>query len=131
MSPKLNLNLQDAVDFTPLDDGEYPVVVAEFSDVQTGPKSNYITATLEVEEGHENAGRRLWMNLPIMGKGAGIFVDFINKCTGENYKVSDLDELEIDTDELVGSTLTAIVKQEEYPEGSGDMRAQLQSILAR
>lgn len=129
--PRINLKLQDAVAFTTLEDGDYPVTVTEFSDVQSGPKSSYVVVTMQVDDGHENAGSLLWSNLMIDGKGAGMFVDFINRCQDTDYDVSDLDDLDIDTDELIGSELTAIVKQKEYPEGSGEMKAEVKSILAR
>ena len=129
--PRISLKLNEAVSFAPLEDGDYPVDVTEFSEVKQGAKASYIAVTLEVEEGHENAGAKLWTNLMVDGKAAGMFVDFINRCKGTDYDVADLDDLDIDTDELIGSELTAIVKQEEYPEGSGEMRAQCKSLLAR
>ncbi len=131
MSPRLKLTLDDAVDFTPLEDGEYPVSVLEFSETRKGEKSSYITVTLEVAEDHDAKGRRLWSNLPLDGKGAGIFVNFINACLGTSYTIEEYrDEgLEVDTEDLEGAELVAIVKQEEYPEGSGEMRAQVKQLL--
>ena len=131
MSPVVGLSLDEAVEFTELEDGAYPVTISEFSEVKKGGKSSYITATLIIADGHERAGARCWQNLPINGRGAGIFVNFLNAATGDEMTVAQYKEdgLEVDTDDLIGSELTAIIKQEEYPEGSGTMRAQVKQIL--
>lgn len=126
--PELNLNLTEAESLKPVEDGTYPATVFGFSEVQQGPKARYITATLQISEG-PSEGRKFYTNLPIEGKGAGIFVDFINKVSGSEYDVDDYDSLSVDTDDLIGAPCGLVLKQEEYPEGSGDMRSQVKKIL--
>lgn len=126
--PELKLNLSEAQSLKPIPDDTYPGVVKDFSGIESGPKAKYITATLEISEG-EFAGRKFYNNLPIEGKGAGIFVDFINKCLDTDYDVDDLEELDLDTDDLLGAEVGMVIKQEEYPEGSGDFRSQIKRIL--
>ncbi len=108
-------------------------MVTEFSDIKSGAKSRYITVTMAVEDGHERAGALCWQNLMVEGKGAGIFLDFLEKCTGEQYDLEEYKEegLDLDTDELIGTELTVVIKQHEYPEGSGEMKAQVHKILSR
>lgn len=126
--PELTLNLTEAESLKPIPDGTYPGVVHAFGDVTAGPKAKYISAILKISEG-EHEGRKFYVNLPIEGKGAGIFVDFINKITGNNYDVDDHEALEVDTDDLIGSPCGMVLKQEEYPEGSGDFRSQVKRTL--
>jgi len=130
--PELNINLSDAIEFIELEDGTYPCTVTEISEVKHGEKSSYVTATLVVNEGEERAGARCWQNLPIDGKGAGILITFINAALGTDYSVSDLrDEgFSVDTDELIGCEVNVVIKQHEYPEGSGEMKAQVHKVLA-
>lgn len=129
--PVVGLSLEEAVVFTELEDGSYPCTVLEFSEVIKGPKSNYLKVTMAVSEGHENAGAHCWTNLMIDGKGAGIFVNFLNAAMGEKYTIEEYrDEgIEVDTDDMVGAEVTVIIKQVEYPEDSGEMRAQVKQIL--
>lgn len=127
--PRVSIDLTEAQSNKPIPDGVYPVRVDEFSDVQTGPKAQYITATLTVSEG-EHEGRKFFVNLPIAGKGAGILADFVSKCTGEDIDVDQLSEMDLDTDDLIGSELAVSTKQEEYPLGSGEMRASVKKVMA-
>lgn len=126
--PRVSIDLREAQSMKPVPDATYPVTVTEFSEVQSGPKAKYISATLTVSEG-EYEGRKFYTNLPIEGKGAGILADFVSKCTGEDIDVDDLEEMDLDTDDLVGSELAIITKQSEYPEGSGEMRSEIKKIL--
>jgi hypothetical protein len=126
--PALKLNLTEAESLKPVEDGTYPGTVIEISGVKKGPKASYVSATIEVSEGLEKP-RKFYTNLPIEGKGAGIFVDFINKALDEEFDVDDLDDLEVDVDDLIGAEVGVVLKQEEYPEGSGDFRSQIKRIL--
>lgn len=130
--PELNINLSEAVEFAELEDGTYPCTVTAISEVKQGAKSSYITAEMSVNEGEERAGARCWQNLPVDGKGAGIFINFINAALGTEYAVSDLrDEgFSLDTDDLIGCEVNVVIKQHEYPEGSGEMKAQVHKVLA-
>lgn len=127
--PRLQLDLSEAQSLKPIPEGIYPMVVEEFSEVREGPKAKYIEARLEISEG-DYSGRTFYQNLPIHGKGAGIFVDFINKCSGSEFDIDDLAELDIDTDDYVGAEVGGVVKDEEYPEGSGDFRSKIQRIVS-
>lgn len=129
MSPKLNLDLTEAQVFEAVPDDTYACQVAEISDIQKGQKASYVTVTLEIMEG-DYAGQKLFQNLMLDGKAAGMFVDFLNKALGENYDVKELEDLEVDTDDLIGAQVGVVTKQEEYPEGSGEMRSQVKRILA-
>lgn len=126
--PNLRINLEDAQSFEPIPDDTYTVEVTDISEVKKGSKSSYVTVELTVAEG-EYENRKLWTNLMIDGKAAGMFVDFINKALGTDYKVEDLEELEINTDDLIGAKVGVTTKAEEYPEGSGDFRPQVKKIL--
>ena len=125
--PELTLNLTEAESLKPIPDGTYPGVVHAFGDVTAGPKAKYISAILKISD--ERVLATPAKALPIEGKGAGIFVDFINKITGNNYDVDDHEALEVDTDDLIGSPCGMVLKQEEYPEGSGDFRSQVKRTL--
>jgi hypothetical protein len=128
--PILKLDLSEAQSLKPIPEDTYPATVSDISGVQEGPKAKYIAAELKISEG-DYEGRKFYVNLPIHGKGAGIFADFINKCLGTEYDVDDLEELEIDTDDLLGAEVGIMVKDEEYPEGSGDFRSKVSKVLPK
>jgi hypothetical protein len=127
--PELRLNLTEAESLKPVADGTYPGEIVGFGQVTQGPKAKYIGAIIKISEG-EHEGRKFYLNLPVEGKGAGIMVDFINKATGSTFDVDDHDALDVDTDDLIGCPVGMVIKQEEYPEGSGDFRSQIKRILA-
>lgn len=124
--PRVTLNLSEAQSRKPIPDAVYPLTIKEFSKVQQGPKARYITVTTEISEG-EHVGRKFYDNLPVEGQGAGIFCDFLSKVTGQEINVDDLEELDVDTDDLVGSPIGAVVKAREYPEGSGEFRSEVRN----
>lgn len=126
--PRVNVNLSEAQSLKPIPEDTYLCKVAEFSDIQAGPKSSFMTATLVVTEG-EYEGRQLYTNLPIDGKGAGIFADFYSKLTGEEVDVDDLDELDVDTDDLIGMEIGVVAGQREWPEGSGEFRNEVKKLV--
>ncbi len=125
--PSINLNLSEAESLKPIEEGAYPATVMEVGEVTEGPKAHYIPVKVAISEG-ENEGRNFYQNLPIEGKGAGIFIDFINKVLDLDYDVDDMEDLAFDTDELIGGELTINIKNEEYPKGSGDIRSGIKSI---
>jgi hypothetical protein len=126
--PKVTIDLSEAQSRTPLDPGTYPAQVKAFEGPTKGPKSSYLTAIIEITEGqYEN--RQIYHNLPITGKGAGIFADFVSKLTGQEIDVDELENLDIDTDDLVGLPFGIVTKQREYPEGSGEMQTEISKIL--
>lgn len=126
--PRFTLNTSEALKFSPLEDGEYPVEVVEFSEVRHGDKSMYVTATLEVSEG-EFAGKRLWMNLPLNGKGAGITRRFLDAVAPGAYPEGD--EIEFDTDDLVGSQARVVVTKVESRIRPGEMTNEIRAIYPR
>jgi len=130
MSPRITVDTSEAVSLTPVPDDTYPCFVSEIKEVAQGPNAHYVPLVLEVEEGHEFAGRMFFNNLPIDGKGAGIFISFVNKALGLDFDVDDMEDLDFDTDELMGARVRVVSKQEEYPEDSGEFRSQVSKILA-
>ena len=128
--PRITIDTSDAVSIAPVPDDTYPCFVSEVKAAKKGPKCNYIPIVLEIEDGHEFAGRKFFNNLPIDGEGSGIFIAFINKALGLEHDVDDMDDLDFDTDDLEGARIQVVSKQEEYPEDSGDFRSQVSRILA-
>ncbi len=124
--PSINLNLTEAESLKPIEEGAYPATVMEVGEVTQGPKAQYVAVKIAIADG-EYEGRTFYNNLPIEGKGAGIFVDFINKVLGMDYDVDDMEDLAFDTDELIGGELIINIKNEEYPKGSGDIRSGIKS----
>lgn len=124
--PSINLNLTEAESLKPIEEGAYPATVLEVGEVTQGPKAQYVSVKVAISDG-EYEGRNFYNNLPIEGKGAGIFVDFINKVLGMDYDVDDMEDLAFDTDELIGGELIINIKNEEYPKGSGDIRSGIKS----
>lgn len=124
--PRIDLDLSDVKDFAPIPDDTYPATINEISEVKQGPKSKYVTATFEINDG-EFAGRKLFRNYPISGAGAGFFTEMVNKATGVELSPGELTSY--DTDDLIGAHLQIVVKGEEYPEGSGEFRPQVDKIL--
>lgn len=126
--PRLKVDLSEAQSMKPVPEDNYLCTVGEISEPQEGPKSVYVNVTYVIAEG-EYEGRQLYQNLPITGKGAGIFADFYSKVTGEEVDVDDLDDLDIDTDDLVGLEIGVQAGQREWPEGSGDFRNEVVKLL--
>ncbi len=125
--PRIELNLTEAESLKPIPEDAYPATVMEVGEVTEGPKAHYVPVKVAISEG-ECEGRTFYQNLPIEGKGAGIFIDFINKVLGLDYDVDDMEDLAFDTDELIGGELIINIKNEEYPKGSGDIRSGIKSI---
>lgn len=126
--PRLNIDLSESQSMKPIPEDTYLCTVAEIGDPQTGPKSTYVPVIYVVAEG-EFEGRQLFQNLPITGKGAGIFADFYSKITGEDVDVDELDDLDVDTDDLIGQEVGIVVGQHEYPAGSGEFRNEVKKLV--
>lgn len=129
MCPLVSIDLSEAQSRKPVPDDQYSASVKEINGPHKGPKSHYLTFIIEIAEG-EHKGRTFFHNVPINGAGAGIFADLLSKLTGEEYDVDNLENLEVNTDDLVGAPLGIITKQSEYPEGSGEMRSEIKKILS-
>lgn len=125
--PQININTSEAESLKPIPEDAYPAEVVEIGAIAEGQKAHYLPVKLQITEG-EHAGRTFYQNLPIEGKGAGIFIDFINKCLGTEHDVDDMDELAFDTDDLMGAEVIINIKNEEYPKGSGDLRSGIRSV---
>lgn len=130
MSPQININTSEAESLKPIPEDAYPAEVVEVGAVAEGDKAHYVPIKLQITEG-EHQGRTFYRNCPIEGKGAGIFIDFINKALGLDYDVDDMEELAFDTDDLIGAEVMINVKNEEYPKGSGDLRSGIKSIARK
>lgn len=127
MSPVVRVDAREAESLKPIDEGAYPARVVDVGAVTEGPKAHYLPVQLEITEGaHE--GRKFYQNLPIEGKGAGIFIDFINKALGTDHDVDEIEDLDFDTDDLQGAEVTIHIKNEEYPKGSGEIRSGIQKV---
>lgn len=125
--PNIRINTSEAESLKPIPEDAYPMEVIEVGAVTEGPKANYIPLKLRITEG-DHAGRTFYNNLPIEGKGAGIFISFINKALGFDYDVDDMEHLDFDTDDLLGAEVIGNVKDDEWPKGSGEMRSQISSV---
>lgn len=121
--PRIQVDATDAVVFKDVEAGTYECTVDEISDVIQGPKAKYLKATLKICSGDYD-GQLLWTNLPIDGKGAGIFIDFVNKVTGSELEAGEIHD--VDTDNLIGERVDAVVIVEEF---EGEDRAQVKRLL--
>jgi len=127
--PIFSLDLSDAQSLKPIPDDTYPAEVAELNGPHQGDKAKYATAIIVISDG-DFEGRKFYHNMPIEGQGAGIFVDFVNKVTGSDYDVDDMEELEVDPEDLIGAAVAIVTKTEEYPKDSGEMRSSIKKLLA-
>ena len=131
--PRLTIDVSEAQSFDPVEDDLYLCEITAISEVKQGQKARYLTAEMTIEHGMQTeeafAGRKLFTNLPIEGAGAGIFTSFWERATGEELDLED-DELDIDTDDLVGEKIAVQTKQEEYPPNSGEFRSQVKKVLS-
>lgn len=112
--PKINLNLSEAESNKPIDPGVYEAVIDSISDVKSGAKSQYIAFVFRIVEEGPAEGRKVWFNAPIEGRGAGIFADLYSKVMRVDVDVDDLEELEIDTDDMIGEGCLITIGHEEY-----------------
>lgn len=126
--PRVTIDLSEAQSRKPVPDDQYLCTVKEIQGPTKGPKSLYLTFVLEIKEG-EYAGRRFYYNTPISGEGAGIFTTFLSKLTGQEIDVDELDKIDINTDDLLGLDIGVVTKTSEYPEGSGEFRSEIKTIL--
>lgn len=127
--PRLTLNLSEAVSLKAAPDGTYICEVEEIGEVTQGAKAAYVPVRLKCTEGDEE-GHIFFTNLMIDGKAAGMFINFINAVTGSDHDVDDLDDLDIDTDDLIGGICNIVNKQKEYPEGSGEFKDEVKKVMA-
>lgn len=130
--PRVQLNVQDAQSMAPVPDGVYPAKVIDFDGPTKGPKSTYLTAVCEISDG-DHAGRKLFNNLPLDGKGAGITARFLSKCRPNDPEIEvgeGKEDLDFDTDDYLDCEIQIVVKNEEYPEGSGEMQPKISRVLA-
>lgn len=128
--PNIRINTSEAESLKPIPEDAYPMEVIEVGDTEEGPKAHYVPVKLRVTDG-EHQGRTFYQNLPIEGKGAGIFISFINKALNLDYDVDDMEHLDFDTDSLLGAEVIGNVENKEYPKGSGEIRSQIKSIASR
>lgn len=127
MSPRLNVDLTEAQKREPLPDDTYHCSVLEITGPHKGEKSSYVTVKFEVAEGGLEK-RQIWQNMPINGKGAGIFAEFYEKLTGQELVYGEAG-IDIDTDELIGQEIGVVTVQREYPEGSGEFVTDVKKLV--
>ena len=111
--PEIELDATEAQVYGPIEDGPYDVEDTDVSEVKSGPKANYVSVEMTITDG-EHADRKVWNNLPVSGKAAGMFIEFWEKCTGEMLSVGEGAEHLPNTDELIGAQLTAILAMETF-----------------
>lgn len=126
--PRVTIDLSEAQSRKPIPDDTYPAEITSITGPHKGSKSQYLKVELTISEG-DFAKRKLFVNLPVTGAGAGIFADFLSKVTGEEIDVDELENLDIDTDDLIGMEVGVQTKQKEYPEGSGEMVSEVAKVL--
>lgn len=128
--PRLKVNTTEAQSREALPDDTYTCRVLEITGPHKGTKSSYVTIIFEVAEG-EFEKRQIWDNRPVTGKGAGMFVEFWEKATGEVLPIGPEGvDLDVDTDDAVGQMLGVVTVQEEYPEGSGTFQHKVKKLVA-
>jgi hypothetical protein len=128
--PRLSVDMKEAVSFQPVPDGTYEVTVSAFQDVRTSAKgSKFVPVELTISDGGEFDGKKLFMNLMLGGGGAGIAEDFLEKA-GADYERTAEGGIDFDTDDVVGCRVAVVTKQSEYPEGSGNFRAEVKKVLS-
>lgn len=123
MSPIFEIDATDALDLSPLDEGTYEAEVESFSEIRTGPKSLYTEVTFVVIE-EPYAGRKLFQNFSVDGKGSGFFLRFWEKVTGDELDIGDLHS--IDTEDAMGASCKLVVIDDEY---EGEKRSKIKTIL--
>lgn len=126
--PRLSVNLRDAVSREAVPDDTYECIVFDITGPHKGPKAAYVKVIFQISEG-EYEGRKLYDNRPIEGEGAGMFADFYSKVTGEDIDVDDLEELDVDTEDLLGEPVGVVTKQEEWPENSGEYQSRVSRLV--
>lgn len=122
--PRLDVDLQEARDFSAIPERDYMCEVAEVSDVQEGDKAKYVRVTFQVQEPEEFAGRNLFRNYVIEGEGAGFFRDMWETVTGEELPIGEM--VEIDTDDLIGEEVVVV---NEHREWEGETRNSVANLI--
>lgn len=126
--PRLEIDASDVEDFSAIPAETYSAKVEEISDVQQGPKAQYISVQFVVTDG-EFINRKLWRNYVIEGAGLFGLVDLVNTLLGAGtLEAGSVGEL--DTDDLLGQPCNILVSEYEYPEDSGEMRNDIKKVLA-
>jgi hypothetical protein len=127
--PRLDLDLTDAQVFTPIEDGQHVCTITAISEPKRSPNSVYVNVefTVKDSEKKEHIGRKMWRNYPVTGKGAGFFIEFWAAATGEQLEPGK--PIGVDTDDALGQDVLVQSKQREYPEGSGDWRAEPEKVM--
>ena len=121
MTPILTIDGSEAQSNKPIDPGMYEFLCESISDPKQGAKAAYVTWIFVCQ--HEDfLGRKVYHNTPINGKGAGMFFELAGKINGEDYDVDNIENLEIDTDELLNESVMGTVKHREY---NGEMQHEI------
>lgn len=136
--PRIQLDAKDAVLFGNVDPDRYLVEIVDVSDVKVGQQkgTRYVEVKAEIVEGAETgakfAGQNLWRNCPVEGKGAGMFIDLWNKAhvDDESAQLEVGDEIDVDTDELIGRQVCFVTKDREYPPDSGEFRSEVDRVVS-
>lgn len=130
----VNLDTSEAQTFD-VEPGVYDAVVADFQPddegniVRRGDKSRYVTVVYEITEAGEAQGNKVFDNLMLEGKGAGMFVDFWRKTVGEELPTGDEGgSLGLDLSMALQSPVTIQVGEREH---EGRTYPNVEKVLAR
>lgn len=131
---RLKVRVNEAQSRKPVPDDTYPATITDLQDEREGPNASYVPVEFTISEG-PHAGRKFYSNFMTSGKAAGMFVELINKVLGTSYDVDEMrasgqEELDVDPNDMIGASVAVVMKQEEYPEGSGEYKSQIKSVLA-
>lgn len=125
--PRITIDATEATSFEPVPNGTYDVKVSQIKDVKTSAKGTpYFSVGFEITDG-DYAGRWVWSNYMLAGKGTGITLDFLNKALGEEFSSED-GSFDFDDEDLLGSELQIVTELETY---EGEERANVKRILAK
>lgn len=129
---RLKIKTGESQSRKPLPDGTYAAKITDLQDEKQGPKASYVPVEFTISEG-EHEGRKFYSNFMTDGAAAGMFIDLINKATGSTYDVDEINrgesELDLDPNDLIGCEVAIVLKQEEYPEDSGNWSSKIKGVL--
>lgn len=118
---EITVDLTEATDFAPIPDGTYCVRVNEeptsFVAESSGTPCLKWEFTLTEEEGQEEyAGRKLWRNTPLTGKGSGFTKDVLTALGVPFSEIGDGDQKGVSfrTEDCLGRMAVANVKTGTY-----------------
>jgi len=113
--PQISVDFSNAADFSPMPVGAYWIEVKEAKlDKSSTKGEQMVKLVVEVIDHEEYEGRKLWPNLMLEGRGAGI--------TGQALKAMNL-PTDLDLEDLIGAQAQVYITQQlRTVEDGGDGR---------